>query len=170
MNNAPVTSTNNSQGNGNLADLPLDELMRQLNTSANGLSQSEAKSRLSQYGYNELAEKKVNPLMKFLSYFWGPIPWMIEAAVIFSAAVGDWADFVIISILLISTGLIGFLEEKTAGDAVAAMKAQLALNATTKRDGKWVSVPAKELVPGDVFRLKIGDYWSVTPSRLIKLL
>jgi H+-transporting ATPase len=95
--------------------------------------------------------------MKFLSYFWGPIPWMIEAAVIFSAAVGDWADFIIIFLLLIGNGLIGFFEEKSAGDAVAALKAQLALNATVKRDGKWVSVPAKELVPGDVMRLKIGD-------------
>lgn len=145
------------QNSPNLADLPLDKLIEQLNTSASGLSQSDAKNRLSQYGYNELAEKKVNPLMKFLSYFWGPIPWMIEAAVIFSAAVGDWADFIIIFILLVGNGLIGFFEEKSAGDAVAALKAQLALNATVKRDGKWVSVPAKELVPGDVMRLKIGD-------------
>ena len=56
---------------------------------------------LSEYGYNELAQQKVNPLLKFLSYFWGPIPWLIEIAVIFSAAVGDWADFIIIFILLL---------------------------------------------------------------------
>ena len=152
-----MTTTTKPQNNANLADLPLDKLIEQLNTSANGLSQADAKNRLSQYGYNELAEKKVNPLMKFLSYFWGPIAWMIEAAVIFSAAVGDWADFIIIFILLIGNGLIGFFEEKSAGDAVAALKAQLALNATVKREGKWVSVPAKELVPGDIMRLKIGD-------------
>jgi H+-transporting ATPase len=152
-----MTTTTKPQNSPNLADLPLDKLIEQLNTSANGLSQSDAKNRLSQYGYNQLAEKKVNPFIKFLSYFWGPIAWMIEAAVIFSAAVGDWADFVIIFILLIGNGLIGFFEEKSAGDAVAALKAQLALNATVKRDGKWVSVPAKELVPGDVIRLKIGD-------------
>lgn len=157
MNNPPVSSTASVSSKDNLADLPLDELMRQLNTSTNGLSQKEAKSRLSKYGYNELTEKKVSPLIKFLSYFWGPIPWMIEAAVIFSAAVGDWADFIIISMLLIGNGLIGFFEEKSAGDAVAALKAQLALKATAKRDGKWVNVPAKELVPGDVMRLKIGD-------------
>ncbi|WP_228014910.1 cation-transporting P-type ATPase [Synechocystis salina] len=120
MNQPIMNSIANPQKNVNLADLPIDELMQQLNTSTNGLSDNEAKGRLNQYGYNELAEKKTNPLLKFLSYFWGPIPWLIEAAVIFSAVVGDWADFAIISLLLLGNGLIGFFEEKSAGDAVAA--------------------------------------------------
>ena len=131
--------------------------MIQLKTSPDGLTTSEAKNRLNSDGYNEIAEKKVSPLLKFLSYFWNPFSWMIEAAVIFSAIVGDWVDFVIIAILLVANGLIGYFEEKTAGDAVAALKAQLALNADAKRDGKFVSVPARELVPGDVIRIKIGD-------------
>ena len=131
--------------------------MIQLKTSPDGLTTSEAKNRLDSEGYNEIAEKKVSPLLKFLSYFWNPFSWMIEAAVIFSAIVGDWVDFVIIAILLVANGLIGYFEEKTAGDAVAALKAQLALNADAKRDGKFISVPARELVPGDVIRIKIGD-------------
>lgn len=131
--------------------------MIQLKTSPDGLTTSEAKNRLDSDGYNEIAEKKVSPLLKFLSYFWNPFSWMIEAAVIFSAIVGDWVDFVIIAILLVANGLIGYFEEKTAGDAVAALKAQLALNADAKRDGKFISVPARELVPGDVIRIKIGD-------------
>lgn len=131
--------------------------MIQLKTSPDGLTTSEAKNRLNSNGYNEIAEKKVSPLLKFLSYFWNPFSWMIEAAVIFSAIVGDWVDFVIIAILLVANGLIGYFEEKTAGDAVAALKAQLALNADAKRDGKFISVPARELVPGDVIRIKIGD-------------
>lgn len=133
------------------------DLMIQLKTSPDGLTTSEAKNRLDSEGYNEIAEKKVSPLLKFLSYFWNPFSWMIEAAVIFSAIVGDWVDFVIIAILLVANGLIGYFEEKTAGDAVAALKAQLALNADAKRDGKFISVPARELVPGDVIRIKIGD-------------
>lgn len=133
------------------------DLMIQLKTSPDGLTTSEAKNRLDSDGYNEIAEKKVSPLLKFLSYFWNPFSWMIEAAVIFSAIVGDWVDFVIIAILLVANGLIGYFEEKTAGDAVAALKAQLALNADAKRDGKFISVPARELVPGDVIRIKIGD-------------
>jgi H+-transporting ATPase len=75
-----------------LAHLPLPELQQQLHTSAQGLSQPEAERRLAQDGYNQLPETTVSPLMQFLSHFWGPIAWMIEAAVILSALVGDWVD------------------------------------------------------------------------------
>ncbi len=101
------------------------DLMIQLKTSPDGLTTSEAKNRLNSDGYNEIAEKKVSPLLKFLSYFWNPFFWMIEAAVIFSAIVGDWVDFVIIAILLVANGLIGYFKEKTAGDEVAALKVRL---------------------------------------------
>jgi H+-transporting ATPase len=143
-------------GSGGEPDSP-EQLLANLKTSLQGLTSIEAQQRLSQYGYNELPEKKINPILQFLSYFWGPIPWMIEAAVILSALVGDWEDFGIILALLVGNSLIGFWEEKSAGDAVAALKAQLALNATVKRDGEWVSLPARELVPGDIIRLKIGN-------------
>ena len=151
-----MTNTTDKPTN-DLSKISMRDLMIQLKTSPDGLTTSEAKNRLNSDGYNEIAEKKVSPLIKFLSYFWNPFSWMIEAAVIFSAIVGDWVDFVIIAILLVANGLIGYFEEKTAGDAVAALKAQLALNADAKRDGKFVSVPARELVPGDVIRIKIGD-------------
>ncbi len=151
-----MTTTTDKPTN-DLSKISMRDLMIQLKTSPDGLTTSEAKNRLDSDGYNEIAEKKVSPLLKFLSYFWNPFSWMIEAAVIFSAIVGDWVDFVIIAILLVANGLIGYFEEKTAGDAVAALKAQLALNADAKRDGKFVSVPARELVPGDVIRIKIGD-------------
>jgi H+-transporting ATPase len=151
-----MTTTTDKPTN-DLSKISMRDLMIQLKTSPDGLTTSEAKNRLNSDGYNEIAEKKVSPLIKFLSYFWNPFSWMIEAAVIFSAIVGDWVDFVIIAILLVANGLIGYFEEKTAGDAVAALKAQLALNADAKRDGKFISVPARELVPGDVIRIKIGD-------------
>jgi H+-transporting ATPase len=133
------------------------DLMIRLKTSEDGLTATEAKNRLATDGYNEIVGKKVNPVLKFLSYFWNPFSWMIEAAIIFSALVGDGVDFAIISVLLFANGLIGYFEEKTARDAVAALKKQLALNAEAKRDGKFVSVPARALVPGDVIRVKIGD-------------
>lgn len=151
-----MTTTTDKPTN-DLSKISMRDLMIQLKTSPDGLTTSEAKNRLDSDGYNEIAEKKVSPLIKFLSYFWNPFSWMIEAAVIFSALVGDWVDFVIIAILLVANGLIGYFEEKTAGDAVAALKAQLALNADAKRDGKFISIPARELVPGDVIRIKIGD-------------
>ena len=77
----------------NLQTLPLAEVEKKLGSSPDGLTQAEAQKRLTQYGPNEIAEKKTNEILKFLSYFWGPIPWMIEAAVILSAAARHWPDF-----------------------------------------------------------------------------
>ncbi len=133
------------------------ELETKLKSSPDGLSQAEAQKRLTQYGPNEIAEKKTNEVLKFLSYFWGPIPWMIEAAVILSGIVRHWLDFFIILLLLCSNAVVGFWEEHQAGNAIAALKAKLAINARAKRDGKWTTPKASELVPGDVIRLRLGD-------------
>jgi H+-transporting ATPase len=141
----------------NLQTLPLVEVEKELGSSPDGLTEVEAQKRLAQYGPNEIAEKKTNAILKFLSYFWGPIPWMIEAAVILSAAAGHWPDFGIILLLLLANGVVGFWEEHQAGNAIAALKATLAIKARVKRDGKWVNPAARELVPGDAIRLRLGD-------------
>ena len=140
-----------------LKTLPMSELQTKLGSSPEGLTQDEAQKRLSQYGPNEIDEKKTNQFLKFLSYFWGPIPWMIEAAVILSAVARHWPDFGIILVLLLANGLVGFWEEREAGSAIEALKAKLAVKARVKRDGKWVNPAARELVPGDVIRLRLGD-------------
>ncbi len=140
-----------------LKSLPLPEVEKRLASSPDGLSQAEAQKRLTQYGPNEITEKKTNSFLKFLSYFWGPIPWMIEVAVILSGVVGHWPDFFIILLLLLANAVVGFWEEREAGNAIAALKAKLAINARVKRDGKWVTPPARELVPGDVIRMRLGD-------------
>src|SRR5665648_723472 len=140
-----------------LKTLPIAEVQKQLGTSPEGLSQAEATKRLTQYGPNEIAEHKTNQLLKFLSYFWGPIPWMIEVAVVLSGAVGHWPDFFIILLLLLANAVVGYTEERQAGNAIDALKAKLAINARVRRDGKWVTPPARELVPGDVIRLRLGD-------------
>ena len=141
----------------NLQTLPLAEVEKELGSSPDGLTEAEAQKRLAQYGPNEIAEKKTNEILKFLSYFWGPIPWMIEAAVILSAAAGHWPDFGIILLLLLANAVVGFWEEHQAGNAIAALKATLAIKARVKRDGKWVNPAARELVPGDAIRLRLGD-------------
>ncbi|OHB63679.1 MAG: plasma-membrane proton-efflux P-type ATPase, partial [Planctomycetes bacterium RBG_13_60_9] len=128
-----------------------------LGSSPDGLSQAEAQKRLIQYGPNEIEEKKTNPLLKFLTYFWGPIPWMIEVAVILSALVRHWPDFFIILILLVANALVGFWEEYQAGNAIAALRAKLAIKARVRREGKWTTLEAHELVPGDVLRVRLGD-------------
>src|ERR1019366_2391480 len=106
---------------------------------------------------NELDEKKTKLLLKFLGYFWGPIPWMIEVAVILSGVVRHWPDFFIILLLLVSNAVVGFWEERQAGNAIAALKATLAIKTKVKRDGKWTDPAARELVPGEVIRLRLGD-------------
>ncbi len=140
-----------------LKSIPMAEVEKKLGTSPDGLTQAEATKRLDQYGPNELEAKKSNLILKFLSYFWGPIPWMIEIAVILSAAARHWPDFFIILVLLLSNAVVGFWEEKQAGDAIAALKAKLAIKARVKRDGKWINPAARDLVPGDVIRLRLGD-------------
>jgi H+-transporting ATPase len=137
--------------------LPLPELENQLASSPDGLTQAEAEKRLAHYGPNELVEKKINPWLKFLGYFWGPIPWMIEAAVVLSAIDRHWADFAIILVLLLANAVVGFWEEHQAGNAIAALQAKLALKARVKRDGKWTAPAVREIVPGDVIRLRLGD-------------
>ena len=122
-----------------------------------GLSTQEAEKRLKTYGYNEIPEKKVHPIIKFLSYFWNPIAWMIEIAAILSAIIKHWVDFVIILILLIVNGVVGFWEEYKAENVIEFLKQKMALNARVLRDGKWQIIPARELVPGDVVRIRIGD-------------
>ena len=140
-----------------LKSLSLPEVEKKLGSSPDGLSQAEAQKRLTQYGPNEIEEKKTNAFLKFLTYFWGPIAWMIEGAVILSGVVRHWADFFIILLLLVSNAVVGFWEEHQAGNAIAALKAKLAIKARVKRDGKWITPAARELVPGDVIRLRLGD-------------
>src|SRR5271170_315155 len=149
--------TSKPDAKDDLKSLPLPEVERKLGSSPEGLTQAEATKRLTQYGPNEIKEEKTNLLLKFLGYFWGPIPWMIEAAVILSAVVGHWLDFGVILLLLVSNALVGFWEEHQAGNAIAALKARLAIKAKVRRDGKWINPKASELVPGDVVRLRLGD-------------
>jgi H+-transporting ATPase len=160
MAKSPIDSAKSKpqpRANDDLKKLPVAEVEKRLDSSPNGLTQAEAAKRLAKDGPNEITEKKSNAFLKFLTYFWGPIPWMIEVAVILSGIVKHWPDFFIILVLLMSNALVGFWEERAAGNAIAALKAKLATKTRVKRDGKWVTPPARELVPGDVIQLRLGD-------------
>ncbi len=153
----PQPGFGRSDANDDLKSLSVEVLQKRLGSSPDGLPGVEAQKRLARYGPNEIEEKTENPFLKLLSYFWGPIPWMIEIAVILSGSLSHWADFFVILVLLVANAGIGFWEEHQAGKAIAALKAQLAIIARVRRDGKWVTPPARELVPGDVIRLRRGD-------------
>ena len=137
--------------------LSVEDLFKKFSSSENGISGSSAKERIKEYGYNEISEKKLNPFLKFLSYFWGPIPWMIEVAAILSAIINHWEDFWVIFALLLLNAIVGFWQEYKADDAISLLKKKLALNARVFRDGKWTALAARELVPGDVVRVRLGD-------------
>ena len=130
--------------------LSTDQVLEALETTAEGLSSNEAARRLAETGPNALEEEKANPLLKFLGYYWGPIPWMIEIAAILSLVTGDQKDFFIIAAMLVFNGFIGFWQENKAANALTALKGQLALKARALRNEKWQEVDAADLVPGDV--------------------
>ncbi len=140
-----------------LQRLSIADLRARLNAPSNGLTSDEAARRLEQYGPNALPEETINPLLRFLAYFWGPIPWMIEVAAILSAVVHHWEDCGIILALLMMNAGVGFWEEFQAGNAVAALKKTLALKARVERDGNWATIAASEIVPGDAIHVRIGD-------------
>jgi H+-transporting ATPase len=139
------------------ANPSLESLFKELASSPEGLTGAEVKKRLEKYGPNALEEKKQSALLKFLTYFWGPIPWMIEVAAVLSALVGHWVDLIIIVVLLVFNAVVGFWQEHQAANAVEALKKQLALKARVKRDGQWAEIDAVNLVPGDIVRLRLGD-------------
>ncbi len=123
----------------------------------NGLTEKEANERQKQFGLNEITEKSTPAFIRFIGKFIGPIPLMIELAMVFSTIVGKWDDLIIISVLLSLNIIVDFLQEQKANKALKALKATLSPKALVLRDGKFSTIPAKFLVPGDIIELKIGD-------------
>jgi H+-transporting ATPase len=122
-----------------------------------GLTAQEAVRRQDRYGENSLEEERRSVILRFLSFFWGPIPWMIETAAVLSAVVHHWADLTIIIIMLLVNAGVGFWQEFKADNAISLLKQRLALKARTLRDGKWRTLSAKQLVPGDVVEVRLGN-------------
>jgi H+-transporting ATPase len=150
-------TTGSPQGAADLEKATLDTVYQDLETSADGLTRADAKARLEKYGRNELVDKEVSDLQKFLRFFWGPIAWMIEAAALLSLLMGHWPDLAIIMVLLLYNAISGFWQERKASNALAALKAGLAPKATALRNGQFSSIDAAEVVPGDVVRIKLGE-------------
>ena len=139
------------------APADVDSVLARLETSRQGLSAGEAARRLTETGPNAIPEKHRSVLAELGAFFWGPIPWMIEVALVLSAILRHWADTIIVGVLLVFNAAVGFWQQHTAADAVAALKSQLALRATVCRDGAWAEIDAAGLVPGDVVRIRLGD-------------
>ena len=119
----------------------VDEVFKQFSSSKSGLSSQDARERLDTNGPNEIVKKKVNPLVKFLGYFWGPIPWMIEIAAILSAVIHRWEDFSIIMVMLLINAGVGYWQEHKAANEIESLKKKMALKARVRRDGRCRPTP-----------------------------
>jgi len=123
----------------------------------NGLSDKEVQERIERYGYNEIDEKEEGWFHRLFRRFWGPIPWMIEIAAILSAVAHRWEDFSVIIFMLLVNAFVDFYQESKALNAIAVLKKKLARKALVLRDGEWKSIDAREVVPDDIIKIKIGD-------------
>jgi H+-transporting ATPase len=123
----------------------------------NGLETEEVQKRLTQYGYNEVPEKKVSFWARLGKRFWGIVPWMLEATAIVTLVLGKYPQALVIIFLLFFNAGMSLWREGKAKAAMAKLKQRLRIQSRVKRDGKWSTIPARELVPGDVVRVRIGD-------------
>ena len=121
-----------------------------------GLTTDEARRRLTTVGPNAMPDTTVHPLRSALGKLWAPVPWMLEAAVVLQIVLGDYVEAAIIAGLLAFNAALGLFQESRAQATRAALKSRLALNASVRRDGRWLTVPAADLVPGDVVKLSLG--------------
>lgn len=153
------TSQQNNSANQSIdwQTVSVDTVLNELKVDpTKGLSFTEAEKRLHQYGANALEEKEVSIWQKILRHFMGPIAYMIEAAAIISALIGHWDDFAIIMALLLFNVTIEVWQDRKASTALSALKKSLAPEANVLRDGKWQTIPASTLVPGDIVKIRLG--------------
>lgn len=138
-------------------NISLEETLKTLQTSIDGLPESEAGNRLRTFGYNEIPETKKNPFLDFLLRYWGPMPWLLELAMGLSFILGHYLEGIIIFVLLTMNAVIGHRHSRSSQKAVELLKKKLAVRAKILRDGKWLVKDAREIVPGDVIAVKLGD-------------
>ena len=122
-----------------------------------GLSEVEARTRLAQYGYNEVREELSNPLRGTLKRLWGPIPWTLEAALVLEVLLGKIIEASMIAVLLAFSALVGETQELRAKTALGFLRSRLQVTARVRRDGNWRFLPARVLVPGDQVHVRVGD-------------
>jgi plasma-membrane proton-efflux P-type ATPase len=122
-----------------------------------GLTPAEVDVRRKEHGYNEVAEKRGHPVLKFLRKFWGISAWMLELIMVLSAVLGKYSDFAMVGALLVVNAVLGFMQERRAAGVVEALRRRLQVNARVRRDSNWQILPARELVPGDIVRVRPGD-------------
>ena len=125
-------------------------------TKATGLTSAEARQRLASTGANSLPDDAVHPLRVALKQLWAPVPWMLEGTILLELALGQTAEAAIIAVLLLFNAGLGMFQQNRAQATLAALRSRLALTASVRRDDRWKTLPASEVVPGDVVKLSLG--------------
>ncbi|GAA0332169.1 plasma-membrane proton-efflux P-type ATPase [Sphingomonas oligophenolica] len=143
---------------GDIATVPVASTFADLRVNAGtGLTSSEVSARRETYGFNEVVDKKGHPVLKFLGKFWGISAWMLELIMALSALLGNYSDLAVVGALLVINAVLGFTQERRAAGVVKALRKRLQVSARVRRDSNWQTIPARELVPGDVVRVRTGD-------------
>ena len=124
---------------------------------ATGLLRADVEARRKHEGFNEVAEKRAHPILMFVSKFWGISAWMLELIMVLSAVLGKYSDLVVVGALLVVNAVLGFTQEHRAAGVVEALRRRLQVSARVLRDATWQLLPARELVPGDIVRMRSGD-------------
>jgi H+-transporting ATPase len=153
----PVAVSRQVRNTAEYKPIPGEEALRLLATTLDGLTESEARRRLELFGANEVVAKKRNPLVEFLSRFWGPMPWLLELAIVLSCILKHYLEAIIIAALVLINAVIGYLHSRSSQKSLELLKKRLAIKATVLRDGKWVTRNAAEIVSGDIAVVQMGD-------------
>ena len=122
-----------------------------------GLTRAEVDVQRKEHGYNEVAELKEHSVLKFLGKFWGLSAWMLELIMILSLVLGNYSDLAIVGGLLVVNAVMGYAQERRAAGVMETLRRRLQVSARVLRDASWQVVPARELVPGDIVRVRPGD-------------
>src|SRR5512141_2356435 len=138
--------------------LTAEQLLAESHTTLNGLRQTDAESRIKQYGPNALkAQRQTTAFGLLLSQFKSPLVLILIFASIVSAFVGEWTDAIIILAVVIGSTMLGFVQEYRASNAVEKLRSQVTIKSNVLRDGKAQMIPSEQVVPGDVVVLSAGS-------------
>ena len=138
-------------------EVSVEETLKLLESSTKGLTKSEAQNRIRKYGRNEVVEKEKSPVIEFLSHYWGPMPWLLELAMALSYILGHHLELAIIFSLLTINAVIGYTHTRSSQRALDLLKSTLAVRARVLRDGEWTVRDARDVVPGDIVGIGLGD-------------
>lgn len=137
--------------------MSIEEVFSRLGSSSKGLSREEAAKRLEKFGYNEIKEEKRSPALMFLSKFFGPVPLILWLIMLLSYLLKHMIDLYVVFALLLFNAAVSFAEEYKADESLELLKQRLTINVKVLRSGTWSIVPSRELVVGDIIRLRLGD-------------